>query len=45
MNQLLYYIPDLIQIILRRKFKEMVLVALPERCNRVRIKNGMCPSS
>jgi hypothetical protein len=39
----LYRIPDLTQIILGRKFKEMVLVVLPEWCNNVKIKNGMCP--
>ena len=33
----------MIQIILGRKFKEMVLVVLLERCNKVRIKNRMCP--
>jgi hypothetical protein len=33
----------LIQIILGRKFKKIVLVVLPERCNKVRVKNGMYP--
>jgi hypothetical protein len=34
---------SLIQIILGRKFKEIILAALPGRCDKVRIKNSMCP--
>jgi len=36
-------IPRFIRIILGGKFKEMVLVVLPERYNKVRIKNRMGP--
>jgi hypothetical protein len=36
----LYRIPDFIQIIFGRKFKKMVLVVLPERCNAVRIESA-----
>jgi hypothetical protein len=32
----------LIQIILGKKFKEIVLVVLPERCNKVRIQKRIC---
>jgi hypothetical protein len=34
---------EMIQILLRRKFKEVVLVVLSERCNKTRVKNRMCP--
>lgn len=37
-----YRTPQLIQIILGRKFKEMALVVLSERCNKVMIKDRLC---
>ena len=37
--------PDLIQIILDRKFKEMVLVVIPKTRNKLSVENRMCPSS
>jgi hypothetical protein len=33
----------LIQIILRRNLKEIILVVLAESCNKVRIQKRMCP--
>ena len=44
MNEWFYIIPALIKIILGRKFYEIVLVALLERCNKIRIKDRMCHS-